>query len=529
MTSDVENLIRQTVDGVRPLYVAYTHAMWESATTGAEEAGRREQEAQAALMRYWADPERYKLAKRLDEAGAGRTAIEARQLRLVHLSAAKAQQDEETIQKLTRLEAEVRQKYYNFRGRVGGEELSDNRLDDILAKSGSSAEVREAWGASKQIGAEVDGQVRELARVRNSAARAQGFRDHFQRSLALDEIDEAELFSLFDSLEQATRVPFEELKKGIDRERARHFGIEVNELRPWHYGDRFFQAPPQTGEVNLDALFNGKDPAELAKATYDGLGMEVRDILERSDLYARPGKNQHAFCLDLDREGDIRTLNNLEPNHRWNQTLLHELGHAVYDKYVDQNLPWLLRRPPHTLSTEAVALMMGALTFDREWLTRVAEAPAKEAEGLSRAARERERAERLIFTRWCLVMTHFERALYKDPDRPLDNLWWDLVQSYQQLRRPEARKAPDWAAKYHIALAPVYYQNYELGHLVTAQLQDRIRKTVGGLAARPEAGEWLRERVFQSGAREDWSRHVATATGEPLNPQYFVGSVSAQQ
>src|SRR3972149_6969461 len=123
----------------------------------------------APLMRFWAEPERHALAKRLDAAGAARDPIEARQLRLIYLSAAKAQQDEETIQKLTRLEAEVRQKYYNFRGKVGGEELSDNRLDEILAKSKNSAEVREAWEASKQVGAEVAEQVRELARVRNSA------------------------------------------------------------------------------------------------------------------------------------------------------------------------------------------------------------------------------------------------------------------------------------------------------------------------------------------------------------------------
>jgi peptidyl-dipeptidase A len=256
--------------------------------------------------------------------------------------------------------------------------------------------------------------------------------------------------------------------------------------------------------------------------------MEVRDILERSDLYARSGKNQHAFCLDLDREGDIRTLNNLEPNHRWSQTLLHELGHAVYDKHIDPSLPWLLRRPPHTLSTEAIALMMGALTFDREWLIQVAEAPAAEAERLSRAARQRERAERLIFTRWCLVMTHFERALYEDPERPLDHLWWDLVERFQELRRPDGREAPDWAAKYHVALAPVYYQNYELGHLVTAQLQERLRQAVGGLTGRPKAGEWLRERFFRPGARQDWSHHVAAAAGEPLNPQYFVRAVSGE-
>jgi peptidyl-dipeptidase A len=526
MRSDVEALIRETVEGVRPLYTAYTHAMWESATTGAEEAGKREQEAQAALMRFWANPKRYALAKSLDEGGEASDPIAARQLRLIFLSAAKAQQDEETIQKLTQLEAEVRQKYYNFRGKVAGKELSDNALDEVLAKSRDSGEVREAWEASKQIGGETAGLVRELARVRNAAARAQGFRDHFQRSLALDEIDEEMLLKLFGSLERATRGPFQSLKGEIDRARAKRFGVRSSELGPWHYGDRFFQTAPALGELDLDEVFAGKDPVALANVTYEGLGMEVRDILDRSDLFARPGKNQHAFCLDLDREGDIRTLNNLEANHRWNQTLLHELGHAVYDKYVDGDLPWLLRKPPHTLSTEAIALMMGGLTYDEEWLGRVAGAPAAEAQRISRAARERERAERLIFTRWCLVMTHFERALYEDPERDLDGLWWSLVDKYQRVRRPQGRQAPDWAAKYHVALAPVYYQNYELGYLVTAQLQDRIQKEAGSLVGRAEAGAWLRERVFRPGAKVDWRRHVEAATGEPLNPQYFVRAVA---
>jgi peptidyl-dipeptidase A len=527
MRTDIEDLVRETVTGLKPLYLTYTHAMWESATTGTEEAGKREQDAQAALMRFWADRERYALAKRLHEAAVDGDAILARQVKVIYLSAAKAQQDEETIQRLTELEAEVRHKYYNFRGKVAGKQLSDNELDEILAKGRDSGQVREAWEASKQIGGETAGLVRELARVRNAASRAQGFRDHFQRSLTLDEIDEGMLLALFDSLEAATRAPFQTLKSEIDGARASRFGIAARDLRPWHYGDRFFQSAPEMGDVDLDALFAGKDPTELARDTYDGLGMDVRDILDRSDLYARAGKNQHAFCLDLDREGDVRTLNNLEPNHRWNQTLLHELGHAVYDKYLDPALPWLLRRPPHTLSTEAIALMMGGLTYDEEWLTRVAGAPAHEAERLSRAAKERERAERLIFTRWCLVMTHFERALYENPERDLDELWWDLVEKHQEVRRPEGRKAPDWAAKYHVALAPVYYQNYELGHLLTAQLQDRIRKHAGGLVGRLEAGAWLRDRIFRMGAKDDWATHVETATGEPLDPQYFVQAVSA--
>ena len=526
MAGEVEQLINETVEQLKPLYKSYNEAGWDAATTGTEEANRREQERQAALMRFWADPGRHALAKRLHESGAAAEPLSARQVKVIYLAAAKAQQDEATIQKLTQLEAEVRQKYYNFRGKVDGKELSDNQLDEILSKSKDSTEAQQAWEASKQVGAQVADQIRDLARVRNAAAQAQGFRDHFLKSLTLDEIDEGMLMSTFEALEAATRAPFARVKAEIDRDRAAHFGIAVTDLGPWHYGDRFFQEAPEMGGVDMDGLFAEKDPTILAITTYDGLGMEVRDILARSDLYARPGKNQHAFCTDIDHEGDIRTLNNLVPNRRWNATLLHELGHAVYDKFVDPSLPWLLREPPHTLSTEAIAQMMGSLTYDKEWLTGILGVPAADARRVAKAARQRDRAVRLIFTRWCLVMTNFERALYANPERDLDTLWWDLVEKYQLLRRPEGRKAPDWAAKYHVALAPVYYHNYELGYLATMQFRDRVRKAAGGIVGRKEAGRWLIENIFRPGAQRDWAAHITTATGEPLNPRYFVEAVS---
>jgi peptidyl-dipeptidase A len=146
---------------------------------------------------------------------------------------------------------------------------------------------------------------------------------------------------------------------------------------------------------------------ELARATYAGLGLEMDDILARSDLYPREGKNQHAFCTDIDREGDVRTLNNLQSNRRWTETLLHELGHAVYSRYPDPALPWLLRDCPHTTSTEAIAIMMGSLTYDQEWLEQIAGLKAAEAARTAAAAKERGRAMRLVFSRWrrCTITT----------------------------------------------------------------------------------------------------------------------------
>jgi peptidyl-dipeptidase A len=525
MSEDPKAFIENTVSSLKPLYKAHTNTIWDSATTGSSDAAEAEKNAQAELMQFWADSDRYATAKALDDVSDSSSDEEARQIKLIHLAASKAQQDESTIEKLTQLETKVRQIYYNYRAVIRGNKVSDNELDQILKESSDSIEVQETWEASKQIGEEVEEDVRELARVRNAAAQSQGYRDHFQKSLILNEIDEDELMMLFNQLGEVSQSPFEELKSEIDASRADHFGITVEELQPWHFGGRFFQSPPRLVDIDINNYYDGKDPKELAAKTYDGLGLEVRDILLRSDLYARPGKNQHAFCIDMDREGDVRTLNNLESNHRWTGTLLHELGHAVYDKYIDINIPWLLRTPPHALSTEAIAILMASLANDNQWLSTILQVPPEDADQLAQHSLKRERAGGLVFTRWCLVMTNFERSFYADPEGDLNTLWWDLVEKYQLLRRPEGRNKPDWASKFHVALVPVYYQNYELGVLVSSQFRHYLEKDFGGIVGQNAAGEWLVNRVFRTGASEDWSKHVETVTGEPLNPDYFIQSV----
>ncbi len=122
-------------------------------------------------------------------------------------------------------------------------------------------------------------------------------------------------------------------------------------------------------------------------------------------------------------------------------------------------------------------------------------------------------------------MYRFEKALYENPDRQdLNALWWDLVERIQLVQRPPARDEPDWAAKLHVALAPVYYHNHVLGNLTAAQLRHHLEADIaGGPFYESEiAGHYLQEAFFGPGARDDWKSTVLRATGEEHNPDYFV-------
>ncbi|MGH8104627.1 MAG: peptidase M3A and M3B thimet/oligopeptidase F, partial [bacterium] len=190
------------------------------------------------------------------------------------------------------------------------------------------------------------------------------------------------------------------------------------------------------------------------------------------------------------------------------------------DKYIPVSLPYLLRTPSHILTTEAVALLMDRLVQDREWLEEYPKAPASLVRKLAPALADNTRLRMFIFTRWVLVMVHFERALYADPEGDLDRIWWQLVEKYQFVAPPDGREnQPDWATKTHIALSPVYYHNYLLGELMASQLEAGIRSA--GPRVSRSAGDFLRERLFALGAQHDWQETVKHATGAPLTPNLW--------
>jgi peptidyl-dipeptidase A len=521
MLAVVVSLVGAAEERLRPLTLARNLAWWDSNVDANEENERRRAEAELAYSDALADRELFDEVERALATGA-----DGRSLELLRAMMLPRQIPDALRARIVELEASVESRFSRHRGLLRGREVDDNEIKQILRESDDSAERREAWEASKTVGAEVADDVRELARLRNEAARSLGYRDWFALSLAVDEVDEDRLWGTLAEADYATAEPFARWKSALDGRLAERFGCETSELRPWHYADPFFQDAPPQGAVDLDPLFKGKDVVGLARRTFDGLEIDVDGSIERSDLFPRAGKNQHAFCIDVDRAGDVRVLANVVDNQSWADTMLHELGHGVYDLGFDDDLPWLLRTT-HLVTTEASALLFGALAGQREWLERILELDRSEAAALEGRLRAARAAELLVFTRWVLVMTGFERLLYADPEADLDAAWWELASRHQLLTPPDGREAPDWAAKIHIAVAPVYYHTYLYGAIVALQIRDALVASAGGIVDRPDAGRILHSQLYAHGESVRWDRLVERASDSPLSVDSLAREVAA--
>ena len=161
---------------------------------------------------------------------------------------------------------------------------------------------------------------------------------------------------------------------------------------------------------------------------------------------------------------------------------------------------------------------MGRLASDAEWLQRVVGVDRVAVAAIADALRAARAAEMLVFTRWVLVMTNFERSLYADPESDLDARWWELVERYQLVRAAARAQRPGLGREDprrlrarllpHVSLRP--------HRRVAARGDARARVRRARRSARGRAA-CSRERVFAPGLSVRWDRLIEQATGEPLS------------
>ncbi len=505
---DARAFIAEHEKTVRPLEREAALTWWNANVTGRDEDFKAKEEAQNRFDAALSDRERFARLKAIREKPIADPTV-AREIAVLYLIYLEKQVDPVLLRRITAKANAIEKAFNAYRANVGGRLMTDSEVRKVLKESRISTERKSVWEGSKGVGPVVETDLKELIRLRNEAARKLGFANYHAMQLHLNEQSQEGVLKIFDELDALTREPFRKLKIEIDAKLADQSGIAAADVRPWHYHDPFFQESPAIFSADFDSVYARLDILKLCRQFYAGIGLPIDDVIARSDLYEKPGKSPHAFCTDIDREGDVRVLANIVPNEYWMGTMLHELGHSVYSsRNIPRSLPYTLRFEAHILTTEGVAMLFERFSKDADWLLAMGVSVPDPA-AFDQAGARMQRAKLLVFSRWAQVMFRFEKALYDNPDQDLNALWWDIVERYQMVRRPEGRNAPDYASKIHIVSAPAYYHNYLLGQLFADQVLHAIaRDVLGGVSpskasfvGKPAVGDYLKARVFAPDAR----------------------------
>jgi peptidyl-dipeptidase A len=521
---------------LKPLEREASLAWWNANITGKDEDFEKKIEAQNRIDEALADKEKFRELKEIKDAGQIDDPVLAREINVLYLQYLEKQLDPALLKKIVAKSNAVEKAFNVYRAKVDGKEMTDSEVRKVLKESKDSARRQAVWEASKGIGAVVEADLKELVQLRNEAAGKLGFKNFHALQLFLNEQNTDDVLKLFDQLDELTGQPFRAAKAEIDAKLAADFSVPVDELRPWHYHDPFFQETPAVFTADIDEPYRKADLLKLSRDFYAGIGLPIDDVIARSDLYEKKGKSPHAFCTDIDREGDVRVLANVVQNAYWMATLLHELGHSVYSsKNIPRTVPYELRTEAHILTTEGVAMMFERVAKRRAWLEKMGVAMA-DPQAFDETAAKMLRYQLLIFSRWCQVMLRFEKGMYENPQQDLNKLWWDMVEKYQMVRRPVDRNAPDYASKIHVVSAPVYYHNYMMGELFASQVHHAIAREVMDGAdpnsvvyvGNKEVGAFMKKRVFEPGKTKPWNELTKYATGSDLNARAFAADFKSK-
>ncbi len=526
----LKDILSSTESSIHPLYIQSSNAYWNGTISGDSDEFAKYSEANIAMSRIYSNTEVFEKLKAIKERGNITDPLLKRQLDVVYNSFLSNQADSSLLEQIISKSTSLEQKYAEFRANFRGKPISDNEVESILQNSTENNDLEEVWKAHKEIGTFVANDVLEIIKLRNKLAYSLGYDNFHTMSLELSGQNPEEISALFDELDSLTKDEFERLKREMDIAFSKRYGISENELMPWHFQGRYFQESPKLYPVDLDKFYKGKNLEKLTEEFYSGIGLNVSSIMKRSDLYEKPLKNQHAYCIDINANGDVRVLANISDNESWMGTMLHEFGHAVYALgHDDSSNPFFLRNAAHTFTTEAIAMIFGRLSRNPEWMRLSLGLTDIEKSEIEEDCYKSLKLQQLVFSRWVQVVYRFEKEMYSNPEQDLNALWWNLAEKYQMLKKPHNRDMPDWATKIHIALYPCYYHNYQLGELLASQIHyyivDNITKSgdyknecyIGN----PEIGKWMNDNIFKIGMKLEWNEMIEKATGEKLTAKYY--------
>ena len=496
---------------MKQLYTEVASADWDFYTNSSKENLEKSNAAQDKMNDFYDDKEIYKEIKKINDAGGVKEPHLQKQLRNLTTAFGDGIEYKEELKAMREKENEISQKLNSFQMTIDGENVSKAQIQKIMETETNPEMRKKAADAKIASGDLIADDLVELVKMRNEFAQKKGYDNYFDYKIAQDyDIQPKELDKLLNDVAANTKEANSKVMSDKKQELADAFGIRQEDLRSYHFGLLTGEDPEKL--VN-DKITTKEQVVEMSKKAYEGMGYNIDEMPITLDLFPRENKNTHGFSFPIEPGKDARILANLTNNVSSVDTLMHELGHSVFTVETDPTIPYLTQDTTSTM-TEAVAMMMGDMPRT-EGLAKDLVSPE-----VNEKFEKSLGSEEATFVGSAMTIIEFERAMYKNPDQDLKQLWKDLSVKYKG-RSEQDEPTNEWATVPHYLSHPGYYQNYFRASLIKAQLYDALTDKFGKLTENKETATYLNEHLFQYGGSKTDNEILTDITGKELSADAF--------
>lgn len=506
------------------------------------------EEANKAMAAYTGSVENIEKAKKFLAMSENLSNIQVRQLEAILYGAGSNPMIvEDIVEQKIKADAQQTTDLFGFKYVLNGETYSANKIDSILNSSTDLEERLAIWQLSKEVGKGLKPGLENLRNLRNQSVQALDYDDFFAYQVSDYGTSVEEMMAICNGMINDIWPLYRELHTWARHTLAEKYNQPVPEMLPAHWlPNRWGQ--DWTGMVNaegldLDGVLGEKDAQWIVKEGekfYMSLGFEAlpASFYEKSSLYPLPegtpySKNNHASAWHMNNAEDVRSLMSVEPNTRWWETTLHELGHIYYYIcYTNPDVPIILRGGANRAYHEAMGSLLGLASMQQPFLEGLGLMPA-DAEIDQTQALLKEALNYIVLIPWGAgVMTEFEKSLYSDniPVDQFNQKWWDVKRKYQGIVPPTDRGEEfcDAASKTHINNDPAQYYDYAMSYVLLFQFHDHIAKNIlnqdphaTNYYGNQEVGKFLAD-IMTPGASVDWREHLQKSIGSEMSAKPMV-------
>lgn len=489
---------------------------WEFYTNSTPENMHKYSQAAEEAHNLFKDEKLYKQLKNIKEIGLDNPHLDKQIKNLVKAFYDEIESGEE-MKALRDKENEISNKYNSYVMKIDGKKISKAEISKIL-ETEINPKIREkAYEANIKAGDTIAEDLVELVKMRNEYAKTKGYDNYFDYMIEeFYDISSEELFKLLNGVYSKVGEKCDQYYQKRQEELAEAFQIEPEDLKDWHYGLLTKNDP----EGKINKYFENKEQiVDIAKQVYAQMGYDIDNSGITLDLFPRENKNTHGFAFCIKPGEDARILANLTNNAQSLDTILHELGHCVYDIGIDTKLPFLEQSYSSYVMTEAIAMMMGDLPKSEGILADIV--PPKILKSFMDELKE----DDARFVTRSMQIINFEREMYKNPDQDLKQLWKDMKQKYLY-RTDNTELNNEWATIPHFLTHPGYYQNYFRAALLKAQIYNAMKNELGDISQNPKTSEFLKEKLFKYGDSVLEEDLIKNMTGKELSEDDFCNRIT---